>query len=533
MGNVSTVKFRQLQEILNWLKLNAEVLYNDNFYHLKGSVEGVIDDTRDLLPGWGFLAIKTPAGGDGHAYLERASELGAPVLIGSEPKYLSVYDNYLSVKDLEVYLPSFLRWFYNSPDTRVKLIGVTGTNGKTTITTIVHRALLKLGSTAGKLGTISYHDGESEHKSRLTTPALPKIYSVLSKLDKANAETLVMEVSSHGLELGRLGDLQFYLVAFTNLSHDHLDFHKTMENYLRAKLKLFLNHKWQWALINLKDDYSYRVLLEALKVNSPDRIMVIYKNSDEIKFPSEVSGVLRDLLRVRISDIELRGLETSFKLRIENSPIGVLELKLNLPIIGEFNVENIAMALAVLILLGKEPPLLVDLFHSNPDILRIPGRMELVNGELIGGYPIVIVDYSHTPDALKKAILTLRRAFPGREITVIFGAGGNRDAEKRPIMGRIASELADKVIVTSDNPRFEDPISIIEDILNGIPKEKREDVSVEPDRRRAIELGIKRSSPSSVVLIAGKGHEDYQEVNGRRYRFSDKEVALEVLQEIS
>ncbi len=387
---------------------------------------------------------------------------------------------------------------YGDPSRELKLIGITGSNGKTTTAFYIKKILETAGYKTGLLGTISNYIGSSTIESTLTTPESNKINQYMREMVDANYTHCVMEVSSHSLALDRVYGLDFDFAVFTNITSDHLDFHSDFDHYLEAKKILFDSMKPSGRIIFNKDDEHWQQLL---KENQSE--LFSYGTVDDAMF--------------LISNVQFDLNGTSFDLSyLQNS------YKVSTKLIGKFNSYNATAAAAVGLLEGVMPEKVLEGIETTP---QVPGRFEVVSK----GSKNVIVDYSHTADSLQKALESVHHIVKGeRPIYTVFGCGGDRDKFKRPIMGTIASELSDKVYVTSDNPRSEDPLKIIEDIMEGIGDSG---VVVNPDREEAIKNAICDSEENAVILIAGKGHEDYQIINGVKSHFSDKETAIKYLEE--
>jgi len=393
--------------------------------------------------------------------------------------------------------------FYDFPDRSVKLVGVTGTNGKTTTTFLIRSIIEAAGQRSGLVGTIRYFDGQEWLKAANTTPESLDIIALLARLRTMGIGYCVLEVSSHGIALERVHGLNFAVGVFTNLSQDHLDFHRTMDEYKQVKLRLFqgLSPK-AWAVYNADDPTGNEVRAAT--------------RAQPLSFhlgAGPVSGTNDDeTVRARIAGMTDRGLTLRLSVCGHEDTVAT-------SLIGEHNAYNIVAAAGVAYALG------FDLAVTKQGIQRlksVPGRLERVENK---ARLSVFVDYAHSPDALEKLIGTARR-LTANKVLVVFGCGGNRDKAKRPLMGRIASELADRVVVTSDNPRDEDPQQIIEDIKAGI---QRANFEVEPNRYAAIKRTLTLASSHDIVLIAGKGHEDYQIVGQERRHFDDRETVLAVL----
>ena len=462
--------------------------------HLKGlEIKGITDDSREVEPGYVFVCIRGFAT-DGHLHASQAVEKGAKVLVVEEELDLPVPQ--IRVKDTRWLLPFLARNFYGNPHEALTLIGVTGTNGKTTVTHLITHVLEEMGERTLLVGTVAYKMGGRLMKAERTTPPPLVLWRFLKEALTEGISYVVMEVSSHALTLGRVEGLQFHVSVFTNLSRDHLDFHRTMDHYYWAKKNLFTHHTLGPSFINLDDPYGRRLVVEL------DSGAVGYSLERE----APVKGEMKDL--------EVDGLVMEV-----TEPRGRFVVRS--PLVGRHNALNILAAWGVLSSLGVGP---LEMGRSLEVFRGVEGRLERVENTRGVG---VFVDYAHTPDALRVVLEALRPITKGK-LVVVFGCGGDRDRGKRPLMGAVASDLADVVVITSDNPRSEDPMAIIQDILEGVKGE----AVVEPQRDRAIRLALEGRGPGDVVLIAGKGHEDYQIVGDDVYPFSDRKVAEEALEDL-
>jgi len=385
----------------------------------------------------------------------------------------------------------------------LKIIGVTGTNGKTSITHFIAHALKLAGLKTGVIGTLG--NGLIDHlqPSALTTPGSPEFKRLIADFISQKTDIIAVEASSHGLDQNRLKDTEFFAGIFTNLTRDHLDYHKTLKNYESAKLKLFTDFKPNYNIINIDDKTGLKF---AKKLKSTQ----LYCTSTELKKCPIGSPF------IYASKITPHHNGTTAEIHTPWGN-GLLETSL----LGKCNISNL---LAVIALLGIMEFKLSDILHYISQLKNISGRMQVIQ---IPNKSMVVIDYAHTPDALEKTLNTLREHCQGN-IWCVFGCGGDRDKGKRPLMGHIAESLADFVILTDDNPRTENPLEIIADIKAGI--ENKKNIITEHDRRRAIQHAIQSAKPNDIVLIAGKGHETYQEINHERFPFSDElEVKKELL----
>ncbi len=427
-----------------------------------------------------FVALRG-VNNDGHNYIKEAIKNGTTKVVVEEGTY-SVET--LKVDNTHDYLVNELDKMYGNDIKKLKLIGVTGTNGKTTTCFLCHEYLNKHGKKCGYIGTIGFYINDFIRPLSNTTPDVLEIYNMLLECIKENCEYVVMEVSSHSLSYNRLGNLMFDYVVFTNLTEEHLDYHKTMENYALDKQKLFYKLKNNgFALINNDDEYSKYFILE-----HNNNITYGKGNCD-----------------YKINSIKMNSKETSFYL---NDNL----YKMNL--LGEYNVYNMSI---VIILMSK-------IFNDFIDVstLTAPvGRLETIYDK----GRIIMIDYAHTPDAVEKVLNNVKNIASGRIITII-GCGGDRDKYKRPIMGKIASDISDVCIFTSDNPRNENPMNIINDMLEGITKKN---VKVEESRREALNMGLHICKKNDILLVLGKGHENYQIIGNKKYPFNDKKIIKELI----
>lgn len=456
-------------------------------------VRGLTDDSREVEPGYLFVCVRGLVT-DGHNFAAQAVEKGAVALVVEEELSLPVPQ--VKVPDTRRILPYLARNFFGRPDESLTFVGVTGTNGKTTVTHLLAHVLERVGERVLLLGTVDYRLGEKRLKAERTTPPPLLLWRLLREAVDEGVSHVVMEVSSHALSLGRVEGLQFQVSTFTNLSRDHLDFHKTMDHYYWAKRNLFTHYTSGVSVVNLDDPYGKR--LEAAL------------GGKALGFSVGGNAPLK-------GDIERADLD-GLVLRVKESKG---EFTVNSPLVGVHNARNLLAAWGTLAALGMDPG---EIPSHLATFRGVRGRLEPV---LTTNGVRVFVDYAHTPDALKVVLETLRSMTRGRLI-LVFGCGGDRDKGKRPVMGAVASQLAHRLVVTSDNPRTEDPMAIIQDILKGIEGE----AVVEPDRREAIRLALGMAQPGDAVLIAGKGHEDYQIVGDKVFPFDDVKVTREIMKEL-
>ena len=465
-------------------------------------------DSRNVKHGSTFFAIKGFAA-DGHSFIQSAIEKGANTIVledgtaFSEAKAIKKNINRILVTSSRKSLAIISEEIFGSPSKKIRLIGVTGTNGKTTTTSLIKQILEWRGVKCGLIGTIGVYIGNEFIPGTHTTPESRDISELLAKMVKRNVTTCVMEVSSHSIVLERIAALDFDIGAFTNLTQDHLDFHETMENYAAAKQKFFSGLKeTAVAITNARSDYG-EFMTEHCIANVHS-----YGLDDGTKFGNA------DIVASKV-EYSLRGTSFTIKKRYSDEQT-VFQSKL----VGKFNVENL-LAAASALYFGVEGFSLEVLSQAVPGIRPVRGRFEQIELPNSG---LAIIDYAHTPDALENVLLTIRALDLNTKITTVFGCGGDRDRLKRPKMGAIADRLSNAVIITNDNPRSEDPHAIAHDIIQGIPMKKRVDTEIILDRAEAIKTALNVSGEDDVILIAGKGHEDYQILGKEKIHFDDREV---------
>ncbi len=492
-----------------WVSLEtlAEGLEGARILGSPVSVCGVCDHTDRIQPGELFVALKGRSS-DGHELAGRAVERGAAALLVERPLPLDVPQ--VVVPDTWRAYGLLAANFWGRPAQAMTGVAVTGTNGKTTITYMLEAVLRRWGRVPGVLGTVSYRVAGRSSPAPYTTPTPGLLHRVLAEMREARVSHYLMEVSSHALEMGRVEGLVFQVAGFTNLTQDHLDLHGTMEAYFAAKQRLFAHHLVpDGVAVAWLDDPSARRML------GPFSGRKIFCSAQD---PS--AEVFLEDLQESLDGFSLRA----------KTPAGPIQVRSRL--VGRTNVTNTLLAIGMALGLGVP----LDVVAAGlEDCRRVPGRLDPVRPVGWGG-PAVFVDYAHTPDAIARVLETLRPLTRGR-LFIVFGCGGDRDRGKRPLMGRAAAEGADLVVVTSDNPRTEDPLAIIDMAEEGVqavglPKISAEGLAaagrgyvVESDRRRAIGLALQAAEAEDVVLIAGKGHEDYQILGRRRIHFDDREEA--------
>lgn len=499
----------ELQERVSFLKLGELIGYTDVIAYggnLDSEIGDVTGDSRQAKPQTIFVAV-TGFKTDGHKYIADALHRGASAVIIENDAFCSDEYTWIQVSDSRKALADLSSILYGEPSRKMNIVGVTGTNGKTTITNLITAILEDAGYLVGLLGTIHNRIGQEILPVEHTTPEASELQKLFKRFWAQGADYTVMEVSSHALELNRVRNTEFDVAVFTNLTQEHLDFHGDMENYLAAKGKLFSTlgqnadkKRRKFAIFNADDPYSYK-LMEMTRV------------------PIITYGIKKDA-DVQAEKICVSHAGVKFILKYADR-----QLPVKLKLTGLFNVYNSLAAIAVGLVEGIPAEKIIA---SLGKITGIPGRFENVNS---GSDYAVIVDYSHTPDSLENCLKTARELARGRIITV-FGCGGDRDRTKRPLMGEVAGRLSDLCIVTSDNPRSELPGKIIEEVLPGLAKGAgtKPFLQIE-DRQKAIFRAIKEAHAEDVVIIAGKGHENYQLIGSEVIPFDDKEVAREALQQ--
>ena len=480
------------------MRLN-ELLKNVETLNIIGDVEveitGVNIDSRRIEKGHLFVAIPGTQT-DGHKFIPKTIELGAAaVLCEKMPEEQTAGVTYIQVASTEDAVGKVATLFYGDPSRKLKLVGVTGTNGKTTIATLLYNMFRKFGHKCGLLSTVcNYIEGEAIPADH-TTPDPIELNRLLAQMVDAGCEYAFMECSSHAIAQKRIGGLKFAGGLFTNLTRDHLDYHKTFENYRDAKKAFFDGLDKEAFAITNADDKNGMIMVQNCKA--------------QVKTYS--TRTMADF-KAKIIECHFEGMY----LDINGKEVGV-------QFIGKFNVSNLLAVYGAAVMLGKKPE----------DILLILSTLKSVNGRLEPihspeGYT-AIVDYAHTPDALENVLNAIHEVLNGKgKVITVCGAGGNRDKGKRPLMAQEAVKQSDKVIITSDNPRFEEPQDIINDMLAGLDQKQMKKVLSIVDRREAIRTACMLAEKGDVILIAGKGHEDYQEIKGVKHHFDDKEVVKEI-----
>lgn len=477
-----------------------DLLYKVNILSVAGSTSVEINhlttDSRTVRAGSCFIAIKGEAA-DGHHYITEAVKRGAVAIICNElPEHLEEKVTYVQVMNTATACGVMSHLFYGEPTKQILLVGVTGTNGKTTVATLLYQLFTSIGYTCGLISTVENRIGGSIEKATHTTPDAIRLNELLGRMRDANCSHVFMECSSHAIQQGRIEGLIFTGGVFTNISHDHLDYHKTFNEYIRVK-KSWFDHlpKNAFALSNA-DDKRGAVMLQNT---------VAKKHFYSLKSLVEFRG--------KILENNLSGLHLVIK-----------DTDVHFKLCGEFNAYNLMAVYAVAMLLEEDHHEVLQYMSSLPGA---KGRFEVLRGRK--GEVVGIVDYAHTPDALLNVLATINHLRKGNEkVITVVGCGGNRDKAKRPVMGQVACEHSDKVIFTSDNPRNEDPVAILKDMENGVPLSTRKKYVVIANRKEAIKTAVSMSDDHDIILVAGKGHEQYQEVNGEKQDFDDRAVLDEM-----
>ena len=459
-------------------------------------IKGVNIDSRKIENGHLFIAMKGTQV-DGHKFISKAIELGAvAILLEDMPEVLDDKVTYIQVASTEEDAGKAATMFYGDPSHKLKLVGVTGTNGKTTIATLLYRMFREFGYKVGLLSTVCNYINDEEYPASHTTPDPIELNSLLAKMVDEGCEYAFMECSSHAIHQHRIGGLDFVGGIFTNLTRDHLDYHKTFENYRNAK-KMFFDglSKNAFAITNADDKNG----------------MIMVQNT---------KATVKTYSIKRMADFRAKILECHFEgmyLEIDGKEVGV-------QFIGKFNVSNLLAVYGAAIMLGKKPE---EILIAMSTLKSVNGRLEPIQSP--EGFTAV-VDYAHTPDALENVLNAIHDVLDGKggHVITVCGAGGHRDKGKRPLMAQEAVKQSDTVILTSDNPRDEEPQAIIDDMLAGLDTTQRKKVLTIVDRKEAIRTAAMMAKKGDVILVAGKGHENYQEINGVKHHFDDHEVIREI-----
>ncbi len=474
-----------------------DILYKVHLLEVVGAtdiaVSSIAIDSRKVIKGTAFVAIRGVAQ-DGHDYISKAIELGAKVIVCENMPALQVDGvTYIKVANTSEAVAFMAHQFYDAPSTKIKLVGVTGTNGKTTIATLLFKLFSELGYTCGLVSTVQNQIGDQIIPATHTTPDAISLNELLNTMVDAGCSHVFMECSSHAVHQHRITGLQFTGALFSNITHDHLDYHKTFENYIAAKKGFFDALPTSAFAITNSDDKRGEVMLQNTKAK---------KLSYGLKSSANYKGKI-----------------------LENALTGLVmlvnEIEVHFRLIGEFNAYNLLAVYGAAVNLGIESNTALTTLSM---LAGAEGRFDYI---ISGKQVIGIIDYAHTPDALENVLATIKKLRKGYEqVITVVGCGGDRDKTKRPIMAQTACDLSDKVILTSDNPRTEDPAQIIADMEAGLnTAAKRKYISI-LDRKEAIKAAVEFAKPEDIVLVAGKGHEKYQDINGVKHPFDDKAILL-------
>lgn len=462
---------------------------------LETEISEIIFDSRKVIENSLYIAIKGTLA-DGHQYISSAIEKGAKGIVCEVlPEQKEEGITYIKVENSSDVLGLLASNFYGNPSKDLILIGVTGTNGKTSISTLLFDVFQKMGYLSALISTVEYRIGDEVFPSTHTTPDIITLNKILSKAVEQGCQYAFMEVSSHGIHQGRIDGLNFRIAGFTNITHDHLDYHKTFLEYLNTKKRFFDELPQTAVAITNIDDKNGLVMLQNTKAK---------KKTYAVKTLADYHGKLLEL--------DFNGMLLDFNGK-----------EFWTTLTGKFNVYNLLLVFAIVRELGFEENEILTVISQ---LKRVNGRFETLKSE--GGI-VFVVDYAHTPDALENILDSINEIRTKNErLITVFGCGGDRDKEKRPEMGKVATRKSTLAIITSDNPRTEDPMQIIKEIEAGIEVENFSKYTTIPDRKEAIKMAIKFAEPKDIILVAGKGHETYQEINGVRHHFDDKEVILEL-----
>lgn len=481
------------------MKLIKDILYKVAIEKVIGStnvaINNLVFDSREASLNDVYVAIRG-AKADGHHYIEQAAYAGALLIVCEEmPEVIINGITYVQVQDTKKALAIIASNYYGNPSSKLQLVGVTGTNGKTTISTLLYQLYLHAGYKVGLISTIDIKVNETSYPTALTTPDPIKINKYLAKMVSDGVQYCFMEVSSHGIAQKRVAGLEFAGGIFTNLSHDHLDYHETFAAYRDTKKEFFDSLSDNaFALTNL-DDKNGAFMLQNTKA-----IKHTYALKREAEFKAKILENHFEGLQLRIGENEVWS-----------------------KLVGSFNAYNLLAIYATAILLGMDT---IETLKNISVLTSVEGRFQYF---ITKNNCVVIVDYAHTPDALENVLHTIADIRTGNEeVITVVGCGGDRDPAKRPLMAKIAAQNSNKVILTSDNPRTEDPTAIIEQMEEGVPAEMYAKISSNVDRKQAIKSALQMAEPKDIILIAGKGHEKYQEINGTKTPFDDMAIAKEL-----
>lgn len=479
-----------LSDILNGVDV-LDILGNKEI-----EISEIVFDSRKAVKNSLYIAMKGVAI-DGHQFIASAVENGAKTIVCENyPEQITEAVTYIKVRDTSSILGLLASNFYGNPSEKLTLVGITGTNGKTSVSTLLFDIFKKMGYSSVLISTVEYRIGDEVFPSTHTTPDIITLNKILSKAVEQGCQYAFMEVSSHGIHQGRIDGLNFRIAGFTNITHDHLDYHKTFLEYLNTKKRFFDELPQTAVAITNIDDKNGLVMLQNTKAK---------KKTYAVKTLADYHGKLLEL--------DFNGMLLDFNGK-----------EFWTTLTGKFNVYNLLLVFAIARELGFEEN---EILTTISQLKRVNGRFEVLKSQ--GGI-IFVVDYAHTPDALENILDSINEIRTKNErLITIFGCGGDRDREKRPEMGKVATRKSTLAIITSDNPRTEEPMQIIKEIEAGVESQNFSKYITIPDRKEAIKMAIKFAEPKDIVLVAGKGHETYQEINGVRHHFDDKETILELV----
>ena len=479
-----------LSDILNGVDV-LDILGNKEI-----EISEIVFDSRKAVENSLYIAIKGTLV-DGHQYIPSAIEKGAKAIVCEVfPEQKEEGITYIKVENSSKVLALLASNFYGNPSEKLTLVGITGTNGKTSVSTLLFDIFKKMGYSSALISTVEYRIGDEVFPSTHTTPDIITLNKILSKAVEQGCQYAFMEVSSHGIHQGRIDGLNFRIAGFTNITHDHLDYHKTFLEYLNTKKQFFDELPQTAVAITNIDDKNGLVMLQNTKAK---------KKTYAVKTLADYHGKLLEL--------DFNGMLLDFNRK-----------EFWTTLTGKFNVYNLLLVFAIVRELGFEEN---EILTTISQLKRVNGRFEVLKSQ--GGI-IFVVDYAHTPDALENILDSINEIRTKNErLITIFGCGGDRDREKRPEMGKVATRKSTLAIITSDNPRTEDPAQIIKEIEAGVESQNFSKYITIPDRKEAIKMAIKFAESKDIVLVAGKGHETYQEINGVRHHFDDKETILELV----
>ena len=483
-----------LEELLTKIKILEKIGPKNPF------VSKIVFDSRKVIEGAIYVALRGTVS-DGHSFIESSIDKGTSVIICEVlPENLNEKITYVKVENSSKTLGQLASNFYGNPSEKLNLIGITGTNGKTSVTTLLFDIFKNLGFKSALISTVENRIGEEIYPSTHTTPDVLQLNKILAEAVEKKCEYCFMEVSSHGIDQNRTEALNFKIAGFTNISHDHLDYHKTFDNYIKTKKRFFDELSSDAIAITNVDDKNGNVMLQNTKAN---------KKTYALKTLADFHG--------KLLEADFNGMLLNFNGKEFWTTLS-----------GKFNVYNLLLAFAVTTECGFHED---DILQAISKLQTVKGRFEILKSE--GGI-FFVIDYAHTPDALENILDSINEIRTKNErIITVFGCGGNRDQSKRPEMGKIATRKSTLAIITSDNPRTENPNEIIIEIEAGVESQNFSKYTTIPDRKEAIKMAIKFSEPKDIILIAGKGHEDYQEINGVKHHFDDKETVLELARMMS